>query len=74
MWCREIPSEDAISDQTVDMNLDPQSDVRCCGKPNRDTQWSRRASTQSEAVVDFMGMTSGHLVYLSMTVRRKACP
>ena len=64
-----ILSSDDSSFQRLDMNCFPLYDVIYNGIPNRDIHVIR-ALVQSSAVWSFMGMASGHRVYLSMIVNK----
>ena len=64
-----ILSSDDSSFQRLDINCLPLSDVIPNGIPNRDIHVIR-ALVQSSAVWSFMGMASGHHVYLSMIVNK----
>ena len=56
------------------MNWGPRSEVKWAGTPKREIQWVMRASAQSEAEVEAMGMASGHLVERSTMVKRYSAP
>ena len=52
------------------MNWAPLSEVRVDGTPNLDIHESMKTLAQESAEVEDMGMASGHLVVLSMIVKR----
>ena len=52
------------------MNWEPLSDVRTAGTLNLDVQVEMKARTQDSAKIEDNGTTSGHLVVLSIMVRR----
>ena len=58
----------------AETNWGPRSEVRWAGTPKREIQWVMRASAQSEAVMEVMGMASGHLVVRSTTVNKYSAP
>jgi hypothetical protein len=57
-----------------DVNWAPLSDVMVAGTPNLETQPAKRALAQSAAVMDWSGITSGHLDVLSIMVNRYVWP
>lgn len=70
VWCNATPKKSASLVHSTDVNLAPQFSVRWRGMPNRETQFRSRASAEAAAVVDWIGITSGHWVCLS-TMRHK---
>ena len=52
------------------MNWAPLSEVRVDGTPNLEIHESMKTLAQESAEVEDMGMASGHLVVLSMIVKR----
>ena len=53
-----------------DVNCVPLSVVIVCGVPNLATHSWTKVSAHTSAVIDFSGITSGHLVLLSTIVNR----
>ena len=53
-----------------DINCDPLSEVMTEGIPNRGIQYLNMAPAHSVAVIDLMGIASGHLEVLSTMVKR----
>jgi hypothetical protein len=66
----EIPRTEQTPFQIEDVNWEPLSDVRTAGTPNLDIQVEMKARTQDSAEIEDNGTTSGHLVVLSIMVRR----
>ena len=64
----EIPKTEQTPFQIEDVNWEPLSDVRTAGIPNLDIQM--KARTQDSAEIEDNGTTSGHLVVLSIMVKR----
>ena len=58
------------SDQTEDVNWEPQSKVRRAGTPNLKTHVEIKAQAQASEVMEERGTASGHLEVLSIIVRR----
>ena len=56
--------------QTEEVNQAPLSDVIMTGKPNLETQVTRKASTQDSAEKELNRVTSGQWVVLSIMVSR----
>ena len=65
-----IPSSLQTPVQMEDMNWLPLSEVKVSGTPNLETNVEIKARTQDSAVIDDKGITSGHLVLLSIIVSR----
>ena len=63
-----MPSLLQRTDQTAEVNCTPLSVVMMAGTPKRAIQPATKASAQATAVVEAKGMTSTHLVVLSMMV------
>jgi hypothetical protein len=58
------------ADQRVDVNCGPLSLVMVEGRPNPCIQPAKRSAAQSAADVEERGIASGHLVVLSIIVKR----
>ena len=56
--------------QVEEVNWVPLSVVTVCRVPNLATQFARKASAQTSAVMDLTGTTSAHRVLLLMMVSR----
>ena len=69
-----MPSSLVTLDQTSDVNCGPRSLVTVVGTPNRAIQPDMNARARETAEVSEMGMASGHLVNLSMMVKRYVNP
>ena len=74
VWWWTIPRTEHRRFHMAETNWGPRSEVRWAGTPKREIQWVMRASAQSEAVMEVMGMASGHLVVRSTTVNKYSAP
>lgn len=70
MRCRLIPSNFPNVDHTSEIKTDPRSDVMSAGMPNLLIHEDKRALVQDLVDASSIGIASGHLVDLSITVKR----
>ena len=72
MWL--IPRVEQTRDQREEVKWAPLSEVRVEGTPNLEIHELMKTLAQESADVEDMGMASGHLVVLSMIVKRWVKP
>ena len=74
VWCREVPSNRAMSDHNWEMNWTPLSEMILAGMPNRDTHWPRNALATVAKAMFGIQMASGHREKQSTIINMYANP